>query len=287
MAHWVWGGGWLADHGTLDWAGGVPVEMASGFSAFAAAIVVGARKDYGRQAVLPHNSVYVLVGAGLLWFGWFGFNGGSGLNALGRDALVHEHAARAGRDARRLDRARLRAQREGDGDRRRDGDHRRLRPDHAGRRLHQPDVGDPARRARRDPELLLHRLAAAARASTRRSTCSPRTGSAASSGSSSSASSRSASWNGISDGLLLRRRRRSCGTRRRRSLAAPVYAFVGTYVLLRLIGARHAAAGERARRGHPASTSRSTARRRTSRATARSSSRPRPGFAFERLVAQP
>ena len=50
MAHWVWGGGWLAAHGTLDWAGGVPVEMASGFSAFAAAIVVGARKDYGRQA---------------------------------------------------------------------------------------------------------------------------------------------------------------------------------------------------------------------------------------------
>jgi Amt family ammonium transporter len=81
MAHWVWGGGWLADHGTLDWAGGVPVEMASGFSAFAAAVVVGARKDYGRQAALPHNSVYVLVGAGLLWFGWFGFNGGSGLSA--------------------------------------------------------------------------------------------------------------------------------------------------------------------------------------------------------------
>jgi Amt family ammonium transporter len=81
VAHWVWGGGWLADHGTLDWAGGVPVEMASGFSAFAAALVVGARKDYGRQAALPHNSVYVLVGAGLLWFGWFGFNGGSALNA--------------------------------------------------------------------------------------------------------------------------------------------------------------------------------------------------------------
>ncbi len=81
MAHWVWGGGWLADHGTLDWAGGVPVEMASGFSAFAAAVVVGARKDHGRLALLPHNSVYVLVGAGLLWFGWFGFNGGSGLNA--------------------------------------------------------------------------------------------------------------------------------------------------------------------------------------------------------------
>src|SRR5947209_7144909 len=78
LAHWVWGGGWLERHGTLDFAGGVPVEMASGFSAFAAATVVGARKDYGRQAVLPHNAVYALLGAGLLWFGWFGFNGGSG-----------------------------------------------------------------------------------------------------------------------------------------------------------------------------------------------------------------
>lgn len=78
LAHWVWGGGWLEAHGTLDFAGGVPVEMASGFSAFAAATVVGARRDYGRQALLPHNAMYVLLGAGLLWFGWFGFNGGSG-----------------------------------------------------------------------------------------------------------------------------------------------------------------------------------------------------------------
>ena len=78
MAHWAFGGGWLIEGGTLDFAGGVPVEMASGFSALAAALVVGARKDYGRQALLPHNAVYVLVGAGLLWFGWFGFNGGSG-----------------------------------------------------------------------------------------------------------------------------------------------------------------------------------------------------------------
>ncbi len=81
MAHWAFGGGWLFERGTLDFAGGVPVEMASGFSALAAALVVGARKDYGRQALLPHNSVYVLVGAGLLWFGWFGFNGGSGIGA--------------------------------------------------------------------------------------------------------------------------------------------------------------------------------------------------------------
>ena len=63
MAHWVFGGGWLQDGGTLDFAGGVPVEMGSGFSALAAALVVGARKDYGRQAMLPHNAVYVLLGA--------------------------------------------------------------------------------------------------------------------------------------------------------------------------------------------------------------------------------
>jgi Amt family ammonium transporter len=80
LAHWAFGPGWLFNGGTLDFAGGVAVEMGSGFSALAAALVVGARKDYGRLALLPHNAVYVLVGAGLLWFGWFGFNGGSGFN---------------------------------------------------------------------------------------------------------------------------------------------------------------------------------------------------------------
>jgi ammonium transporter, Amt family len=80
LAHWAFGGGWLQEGGTLDFAGGVPVEMGSGFSALAAALVVGARKDYGRQALLPHNALYVLLGAGLLWFGWFGFNGGSGFS---------------------------------------------------------------------------------------------------------------------------------------------------------------------------------------------------------------
>ncbi|MDX6683123.1 MAG: ammonium transporter, Amt family [Solirubrobacteraceae bacterium] len=80
LAHWAFGGGWLQAQGTLDFAGGVPVEMGSGFSALAAALVVGSRKDYGRQALLPHNAMYVLLGAGLLWFGWFGFNGGSGFS---------------------------------------------------------------------------------------------------------------------------------------------------------------------------------------------------------------
>jgi ammonium transporter, Amt family len=88
LAHWAFGGGWLIEGGTLDFAGGVPVEMASGFSALAAALVVGARKDYGRQALLPHNGVYVLIGAGLLWFGWFGFNGGSGFSTGNASVLA-------------------------------------------------------------------------------------------------------------------------------------------------------------------------------------------------------
>jgi len=88
LAHWAFGGGWLQAQGTLDFAGGVPVEMGSGFSALAAALVVGARKDYGRQALLPHNAVYVLIGAGLLWFGWFGFNGGSGFSTGNASVLA-------------------------------------------------------------------------------------------------------------------------------------------------------------------------------------------------------
>jgi Amt family ammonium transporter len=88
LAHWAFGGGWLAAQGTLDFAGGVPVEMGSGFAALAAALVVGARKDYGRQALLPHNAVYCLLGAGLLWFGWFGFNGGSGFTTGNSSVLA-------------------------------------------------------------------------------------------------------------------------------------------------------------------------------------------------------
>src|SRR5688572_12811460 len=88
MAHWAFGGGWMAQNGTLDFAGGIPVEMGSGFSALAAALAVGARKDYGRQALLPHNAIYVLVGAGLLWFGWFGFNGGSGFSTGANGVLA-------------------------------------------------------------------------------------------------------------------------------------------------------------------------------------------------------
>jgi Amt family ammonium transporter len=81
VAHWVWGGGWLMTKGVLDFAGGTVVHINAGISALVAAIVLGGRKDFGRQAILPHNVPFVLLGAGLLWFGWFGFNGGSALAA--------------------------------------------------------------------------------------------------------------------------------------------------------------------------------------------------------------
>lgn len=81
IAHWVWGGGWLAQQGALDFAGGAVVHVNAGAAAVVSAIVLGSRKDYGRTALLPHNVPFVLLGAGLLWFGWFGFNSGSALAA--------------------------------------------------------------------------------------------------------------------------------------------------------------------------------------------------------------
>jgi len=81
VAHWVWGGGWLAGWGALDYAGGTVVHVNAGAAALVAAMVLGPRTDYGRQAMLPHNVPFVLLGAGLLWFGWMGFNGGSALAA--------------------------------------------------------------------------------------------------------------------------------------------------------------------------------------------------------------
>lgn len=81
VAHWVWGGGFLATAGALDFAGGAVVHVNAASAALVAAIVVGPRKDYGRQAILPHNVPFTLLGAGLLWFGWFGFNAGSALGA--------------------------------------------------------------------------------------------------------------------------------------------------------------------------------------------------------------
>jgi len=81
VAHWVWGGGWLSKLGALDFAGGTVVHINAGVAALVAALVLGPRKDFARQAILPHNVPFALLGAGLLWFGWFGFNGGSALAA--------------------------------------------------------------------------------------------------------------------------------------------------------------------------------------------------------------
>src|SRR5258705_9777580 len=81
VAHWVWGGGWLSTRGILDFAGGTVVHVNAGVAALVAALVLGPRRDHGRQAFLPHNVPLVLLGTGLLWFGWLGFNGGSALAA--------------------------------------------------------------------------------------------------------------------------------------------------------------------------------------------------------------
>jgi ammonium transporter, Amt family len=88
VAHWVWGGGWLAKLGALDFAGGTVVHINAGAAALVAAMVLGPRKDYGRQAILPHSVPFTVLGAGLLWFGWFGFNAGSALGASPIAALA-------------------------------------------------------------------------------------------------------------------------------------------------------------------------------------------------------
>ena len=88
VAHWVWGGGLLAKAGALDFAGGTVVHVNAGVAALVAALVLGPRKDHARQAMLPHNVPFTLLGAGLLWFGWFGFNGGSALGANKAAALA-------------------------------------------------------------------------------------------------------------------------------------------------------------------------------------------------------
>ena len=88
VAHWVWGGGWLAKMGALDFAGGTVVHVNAGVAALVAALSVGKRKDFKSSALMPHNVPFVLLGAGLLWFGWFGFNAGSALGANTSAALA-------------------------------------------------------------------------------------------------------------------------------------------------------------------------------------------------------
>jgi Amt family ammonium transporter len=96
VAHWVWGdGGWLKNLGALDFAGGTVVHINAGVAALAAALVLGKREGYGTEAFIPHNLPMTVLGAGLLWFGWFGFNAGSALAAdgLAATAFVTTHLA--------------------------------------------------------------------------------------------------------------------------------------------------------------------------------------------------
>ncbi|MGB2869042.1 MAG: ammonium transporter [Bacteroidota bacterium] len=98
LAHWVWGiGGWIHNLGALDFAGGIVVHISSGVSALAAAVIVGKRKGHGHEHMPPHNLTMTLLGAALLWFGWFGFNGGSAVasGALATSAFVVTHIAAA------------------------------------------------------------------------------------------------------------------------------------------------------------------------------------------------
>src|ERR671931_828511 len=98
VAHWVWGtGGWLRSLGTLDFAGGTVVHITSGVSALVAALVLGRRRGFGREPMDPHDATMTVLGASLLWFGWFGFNAGSAITAggLAANAFVVTNTAAA------------------------------------------------------------------------------------------------------------------------------------------------------------------------------------------------
>jgi len=97
IAHWVWGGGWLQQMGVLDFAGGIVVHISAGVSALAIAMVIGARKGFGTDPMEPHNIPTTVIGAALLWFGWFGFNAGSALaaNGIAANAFVTTNTSAA------------------------------------------------------------------------------------------------------------------------------------------------------------------------------------------------
>jgi Amt family ammonium transporter len=97
VAHWVWGGGWLAKLGVIDFAGGIVVHITAGVSALALALVLGPRKGYRVDSMEPNNIPLIVLGAALLWFGWFGFNAGSALqaNGLASSAFVTTYSAGA------------------------------------------------------------------------------------------------------------------------------------------------------------------------------------------------
>jgi ammonium transporter, Amt family len=88
VCHWVWGGGWLGELGVKDFAGGIVVHITAGAGALTAALVLGARRGFPHQVSPPHNMTLTVAGAGMLWVGWFGFNGGSALAANGDAAMA-------------------------------------------------------------------------------------------------------------------------------------------------------------------------------------------------------
>ncbi len=97
LAHWAWGGGWAAALGEIDFAGGTVIHISAGFAALALALVIGKRTGFGKYSMEPHNIPMTLLGAGLLWFGWFGFNAGSALaaNEIAVNALIVTNIAAA------------------------------------------------------------------------------------------------------------------------------------------------------------------------------------------------
>jgi Amt family ammonium transporter len=88
ICHWIWGGGWLADLGVMDFAGGIVIHINAGVAALVSALVLGKRKGFPTTAMPPHNMTMVVTGAGMLWVGWFGFNAGSALAADGRAGMA-------------------------------------------------------------------------------------------------------------------------------------------------------------------------------------------------------
>ena len=88
VCHWIWGGGWLADLGVMDFAGGIVIHINAGVAALVSALVLGKRKGFPTTAMPPHNMTMVVTGAGMLWVGWFGFNAGSALTADGRAGMA-------------------------------------------------------------------------------------------------------------------------------------------------------------------------------------------------------
>lgn len=97
LAHWIWGRGWLADLGVFDFAGGIVIHTSAGLGALAAALVLGRRRNFGPDIMVPHNIPLAVLGASLLWVGWFGFNAGSALasGALAANTLLVTHIASA------------------------------------------------------------------------------------------------------------------------------------------------------------------------------------------------